>query len=338
MVEFEPPVAGGGRGMNLDRPEMRQDPVEGRWVLISPARANRPMPHDAPFLTDEGICPFCEGNETLTPPELLALRPSGGPANSKGWTVRIVPNRYPAVIPGQPEELGPGQLQAVGAHEVVVECPGHLPTMIPLGPGHMEAALGLARERVASLSTDPAHAWVQLFKNAGAAAGASLFHSHMQILSVPEVPHRVEALLQRAASQGDCPVCEQILWEKQKRIRIVAECDGLVAWCPFASGFPHEVWISPSAHQPHWEQMSDTLLGGLSRLLWEVLSGLEKSLGLFPHNLVMQGAPRFHPLACHGHWVLRVLPRLNGIAGFEWGTGMLINTVAPEVAAEMLRH
>lgn len=323
--------------MNSDRHEMRQDLVEGRWVLISPGRASRPMPHDSPFLVDEGTCPFCLGNEALTPPELSAVRPAGGPANSGGWTVRIVPNRYPAVMPGQPAELGPGHLQAVGNHEVVVECPGHLPTVTSLGPAHLQKVLGLAHERVGSLSADPAHGWVQLFKNAGAAAGASLYHAHMQILTVPQVPHRVEAMLQRANSLGHCPVCEQIRWERQKRIRIVAERDGLVAFCPFASGFPHEVWICTVAHQPHWELMPGELLEGMSRLLWQVLSGLEKRLGLFPHNLVMQGAPRFHPLARHGHWVLRLLPRLNGIAGFEWGTGMLINTVAPEVAAEGLR-
>lgn len=323
--------------MNLDRPEMRQDPVEGRWVLISPGRANRPMPHESAFLADEGNCPFCVGNEALTPPELSAVRPAGGPANSLGWTVRIVPNRYPAVMPGQPAVLGPGQLQAVGAHEVVVECPEHLPTVTGLGPGHLETVLGLARERVASLSADPAHAWVQLFKNAGAAAGASLYHSHMQILSVPELPQRIEAMLQRAELLGHCPVCEQVRWERNKKVRIVAERDGLLAFCPFASGFPHEVWICPVAHQAHWELMPGKLLEGVSRLLWDVLSSLEKRLGLFPHNLVMQGAPRFHPMAHRGHWVLRVLPRLNGIAGFEWGTGMLINTVTPEAAAAELR-
>ena len=323
--------------MNPDRPEMRQDPVEGRWVLISPGRAYRPMPHESAFLSDEGDCPFCLGNEALTPPELSAVRPEGSAANSGGWKVRIVPNRYPAVRPGPPAVLGPGLLDAVGQHEVVVECPGHLPTVTSLGPGHLETVLGLTRDRVAELSAVSGNAWVQLFKNAGAAAGASLYHAHMQILSVPEVPHRIDAMLRRAESLGRCPVCEQVRWEREQKIRLVAEKDGLIAFCPFASGFPHEVWICPIDHQPHWELMPGELLRGLGRLLWEVLSGLEKRLGLLPHNLVMQGAPRFHRLAPQGHWMLRVLPRLNGIAGFEWGTGMLINTVAPEQAAEGLR-
>ena len=337
MVESETPLARGSLRVSPELPEMRQDQVEGRWVLISPGRASRPMPHESSFLADEGTCPFCQGNESLTPPEVKAVRPAGAPANGPDWTVRIVPNRYPAVIPGQPVVIGPGQVGAVGVHEVVVECPGHVPTATSLGPTHLESVLGLARDRVATLSSDPSHAWVQLFKNAGAAAGASLFHAHMQILTVPEVPHRIEAMLQRAESMGHCPVCEQIRWELEKKIRIVAERDGLIAFCPFASGFPHEVWICPTAHQPHWEGMPGKLLDGLSRLLWEVLYSLEKRLGLFPHNLVMQGSPRFHPLAHHGHWMLRILPRLNGIAGFEWGTGMLINTVAPEAAAEGIR-
>jgi len=319
----------------MRQPELRQDTVEGRWVLISPGRAMRPMPHDEPFLTDEGACPFCEGNEQATPPEKVAWRLPHSRADGPGWRARIVPNRYPAVVQTAMPLSGP-QVAAVGTHEVMVECPSHQASSVGLGAAHWHGLMRLARDRVARLSGDPAHGWVQLFKNAGGAAGASLLHAHMQILSVPVVPHRVEAMLERARDLGHCPVCRMVEWEKSQKTRMVAEENGLVAFCPFASGFPHEVWICPVGHQSHWETTPEATLQKMADLLWRVLARLEERLGLFPHNLVWQGAPRHHPLAGHGHWMVRVLPRLNGIAGFEWGTGMLINTVPPEEAAGML--
>lgn len=328
--------------MTPDRPEMRQDQVEGRWVLISPGRASRPMPAEEVFLGDAGTCPFCQGNESLTPPEVAAVRSPGSQPNGPGWQARLVPNRYPAVVPGPAWTLTEGQgasaLPAVGTHDVLVECPQHLPSSTSLGPAHLAAVLRLARDRVASLSSRPEHGWVQLFKNAGAAAGASLLHAHMQILAIPRVPHRIEAMLERARDLGYCPVCRLIEQETKARTRVIHEGNGLIAFCPYASGFPHEVWICPTWHQSVWETMDDALLTQTAKVLWQVVSSLEKRLGLFPHNLVMQGAPPHHPLASHGHWMLRLLPRLNGIAGFEWGTGILINTVPPEVAAEGYRE
>jgi UDPglucose--hexose-1-phosphate uridylyltransferase len=328
-------------------PELRKDPVTGRWVIISTERRKRPsafrLEHVAPLTGI--VCPFCEGNEEYTPREVLSYRRNGAAANGPGWDVRVVPNKFPALqVEGGLDRQGEGlfdKMNGIGAHEVIIETPDHLATFAGLGEERIADVLGSYRERILDLEKDPRIQYVMVFKNHGEAAGASLEHPHSQLIATPIVPIMVEEELEGAERhfriKKRCIWCDIIRQERRGDGRIILEADGFVALAPFAPRFPFETWILPSAHRSGFEETELLELRPLGRLLGEILRRMGKVLGDPPYNYMLHSAPLRSAGLDHFHWHLEIIPKLTRVAGFEWGTGFFINPTPPEEAARYLR-
>jgi UDPglucose--hexose-1-phosphate uridylyltransferase len=328
-------------------PELRKDPVVGRWVIISTERARRPSdfaPAPAPRPVN-GVCVFCPGQEARTPAEILALRPLDSAANGPGWRLRVVPNKFPALrIEGELEPSGEGlydRMSGVGAHEVVIETPDHHATFAGLGEDRIADVLGAYRERILDLEKDPRIQYVMVFKNHGEAAGASLEHPHSQLIATPIVPIMVEEELEGAERhfrlKKRCIWCDIIRQERRAGGRIILESDGFVVLAPFAPRFPFETWILPASHRSGFAETEPGELRPLGRLLGEILRRMGKVLGNPPYNYMLHSAPLRAAGLDHFHWHLEIIPKLTRVAGFEWGTGFFINPTPPEEAARYLR-
>ena len=239
-------------------PELRKDPIVGRWVIISTDRAKRPTDFVRETMKIKGgFCPFCYGNESKTPPEILAYRPStNGNApqkDSPGWTVRVVPNKFPALgIEGNLNKQAEGmfdKMNGVGAHEVIVETPDHNMSLATLPSKRIEDVLWAFRDRILDLKKDRRFKYILLFKNHGEAAGASLEHSHSQLIALPILPIYVVEELQGAKQyyiyKERCVFCDIIRQETDNGIRIVGENDDFMTLAPYAPRFPFETWILP---------------------------------------------------------------------------------------------
>jgi len=328
-------------------PELRKDPVVGRWVIISTERARRPSDFvPAPAGRGSGgLCAFCPGQEARTPSEILALRPPDTKPDTPGWSLRVVPNKFPALrIEGELEPSGEGlydRMSGVGAHEVVIETPDHHATFAGLGEARIAEVLGAYRDRMLDLEKDPRIQYVMVFKNHGEAAGASLEHPHSQLIATPIVPIMVEEELEGAERhyriKKRCIWCDIIRQERRGDGRIILEADGFVALAPFAPRFPFETWILPSAHRSGFEETEVAELRPLGRLLGEILRRMGKVLGDPPYNYMLHSAPLRAAGLDHFHWHLEIIPKLTRVAGFEWGTGFFINPTPPEEAARYLR-
>lgn len=327
-------------------PELRRDPVVGRWVIISTERARRPLdfPTRRPEPT-EGPCVFCAGQEARTPDEVWALRPGGTAPNTPGWLARVVPNKFPALrIEGNLERSGEGmydRMNGVGAHEVVIEAPDHEARIEQLPTTHLAEVLRAYRERIMDLAKDPRLQYVMVFKNHGPSAGASLEHSHSQLIATPIVPLMVEEELsgafQHFRMKQRCIWCDILRQEQHDGGRVVLEEEGFIALAPFAPRFPFETWVLPLAHQSRYEETSMGDLLPLANLLGELLRRMSRTLGDPPYNLILHSAPlRTHAVE-HFHWHIEIIPILTRVAGFEWGSGFFINPTPPEEAARYLR-
>ena len=327
-------------------PELRKDPVVGRWVIISTERARRPSDFAGqPVTPAGGPCVFCEGHEAGTPPEILAGRPSGGPPNGPGWTWRVVPNKFPALrIEGELEPAGEGvfdRMNGVGAHEVVIETPEHGASFATLSLDALADVLRAYRERLADLKKDPRFEYVLIFKNHGEAAGASLEHPHSQLIATPIIPAMVAEELAGAARYWElkerCVWCDVVRQEARSRRRVVLEEDGFVALAPFAPRFPFETWVLPVRHRAAFEESDPAELRALAALLGEFFRRMGRVLGDPPFNFMLHTSPLRAPALPSFHWHLEIIPKLTRVAGFEWGSGFFINPVPPEDAAEALR-
>jgi UDPglucose--hexose-1-phosphate uridylyltransferase len=328
-------------------PELRKDPVVGRWVIISTERARRPSDFaPAPVTKSAGtLCPFCPGEESRTPSELFAVRPRGSAPNTPGWTMRVVPNKFPALrIEGELEPSGEGlydRTTGVGAHEVIIETPDHAASLATLAPERVADVLGAYRERILDLRKDARLQYVMVFKNHGETAGASLEHSHSQLIATPIVPIMVEEELEGAERhfrlKKRCIWCDIIRQERRGEGRIILELDGFVALAPFAPRFPFETWILPSPHRSSFEDTDPGEILALARLLGEILRRMGKVLGDPPYNFMLHSAPLRTAGLDHFHWHLEIIPKLTRVAGFEWGTGFFINPTPPEEAVRYLR-
>jgi len=322
---------------------LRQDATTNEWVILAPERAGRPVPATparAPVPSHEPACPFCQGNEHLTPPE-IARSPASGP-----WELRVVPNRYPALAPGgttdrHGEPLA-REMDGVGFHEVVIESPLHDERTDDMTTDRVAAVLATWRDRYRALAAEPGVKAVVLFKNFGERAGTSLVHPHSQILATPVIPpdalHRYAVATRYFDDTGRCVYLDVIERELRAGERVVAERAGLVAVAPFASGVPFETWIAPRSKRPSFASVGDDDLPELADLLRDVLGGLRRAAGDPDYNLVIHSAPAGEESKPFFLWHLRVLPRMVTPAGFELGSGMSINTVAPESAARLLRE
>jgi len=339
-------------------PEIRHDPLLDRWVIIAPERAKRPqeMPPAEPTAQAQP-CPFCEGNEKETPPELWARRDGRGAGpDSPGWTVRVVPNRFPALTTSSPvrhEHTGLlKSIQGVGAHEVIIESPGHEDGLADLPPSHLQSVLEAYRLRLRAAYQDNRLAYALVFKNHKGPAGASLYHPHSQLIATPVIPQNVrlklETALKHNARTGTCLLCSLLHQERTSGTRVILEADGFIALAPFASRFPYEVMIAPVRHMPDFTDMRNEDLLSLAGLLKDILQRLKMALDDPPYNYFLSTAPNPAVLeqeewdAAHlkaaGHWHLEILPRQRPPAGFEWGSGFHINPGIPEDAARHLRE
>ena len=331
-------------------PELRIDPLTGLKTIVAGDRATRPgggFTAEPREPLDPETDPFLEGHEDRTPPEVYALRADGGPPDSPGWKVRVVPNLYPALSPGTdfPGELDPlasetrgepgffGVGPAEGAHEVIVNAPEPVTSLRFLDPEQVETAMGVWRERMRAHADAPCR---HLIVNEGRDAGASLPHTHAQFYALPFVPAAVARERERFTAyalrtQGRNLLADLLQEEVRLRERVVAIDEEAVALCPFASRVPFELQIVPRRPRGLFED--DGPLG--ARLLHDVLGRLERVLGAVPAlNLWVRTAPAGAEYFC---WRIDVLPRLTKLAGLEMGTGVNLNVMPPEKAAEQLR-
>jgi UDPglucose--hexose-1-phosphate uridylyltransferase len=331
-------------------PELRKDPVNNRWVIIATQRSKRPS--DFTKAGDEledsyNNCPFCEGNESQTPPEILAYRNPGSLPNTPGWWLRVVPNKFPILqIEGELEKTGLGMfdlMSGTGAHEVIIETPNHTIDFCSLKSSQVEETLWAYRDRSIDLNRDPRFEYILIFKNHGKKAGASLSHPHSQLIATPIVPSNVAEELEGAFKyfkyKDRCVFCDIIREEKNAQKRVIMENDDFIAICPFAARFPFECWILPKVHDAAFPDITRHEVIALAEVLSEILKKISKLLNNPPFNYMLHTAP------CkidqgqlkHFHWHIELIPRLTDIAGFEWGSGFFINPTPPENAAEYLK-
>ncbi len=331
-------------------PELRKDPIVSRWVIISTERGKRPMDLRASETPQpkgpEEFCPFCEGNESSTPPEILAYRPSGSKPNEGGWSLRVTPNKFPALmIEGGLDRHGDGvydMMSGIGAHEVIIETPDHASDLADMPLTRFEDVLWAYRERTIDLKKDGRLRYILIFKNHGFRAGASLAHSHSQLIALPIVPKTVMEELEGAKAyyhyKERCLYCDIVSQEIDDQKRVVAENEDFLAICPFAPRFPFEMWVMPKKHIAHYEDIDRDEAKNLAQLLQRVLRKLSKALDDPSYNFLIHTTPVEMKDAPHYHWHIEITPRITRLAGFERGSGFYINPTAPEVSAQYLRE
>ncbi len=334
-------------------PELRQDPITGNWVIIATERSKRPSDFQVrPEEKRGGTCPFCKGNEKLTPPEIAAYRKAGTGRDEPGWWIRVVPNKYPALecVPAssggwyQSEEwLECGFFKSrsgLGAHEVIIESPDHETPLEALDLTQIMEIFRAWRDRHNELISQKPIRYVQIFKNEGAVAGASLEHPHSQAIATPLIPSTVAEELNGSNSyyleRGECPYCKMIRCESEAGVRLISENRQFIAFCPFASRFPFEIMMIPKRHQASFAELDESMIQDFSSIIKDGMSKLSFSLSHPPYNLMLHTAPAGYGEAPYFHWHIEVLPRLSIVAGFEWGTGFFINPTSPETAARYL--
>ena len=284
--------------------------MTGRPVVVAPGRAQRPGAAPAsvepPTAQELESCPFCEGREDRTPPESLALGRDGGGPDTPGWGVRVVPNLYPAF----------------DRQEVVIHSPRHTRSLVELTDDEVALVAEAWRARAAA-AREAGYAYVHALVNEGREAGASLAHSHSQLVWMRDEPPAVVA----ERGGGDCGVCAQLGAERADGARVVAERDGVVLLCPWAGRSRYEMLVAPVEHdEGAW---TSALLAAALQLAADGMRRLHALEGPRPLNLWLHAS---------GHWHVEVLPRLNVYAGIELGAGIYINSLAPEDAAEALRR
>jgi UDPglucose--hexose-1-phosphate uridylyltransferase len=328
-------------------PELRKDPITGRWVIIATERAKRPSDFIRQPVTvaAQGVCPFDYGNEHKTPPEILAYRNSGG-RNEPGWRVRVVANKFPVLgIEGELNRQGEGmydKMNGIGAHEVIIETPEHAATLAEMPERQIEEVLWAFRDRVNDLKKDQRFRYILLFKNHGEAAGASLEHTHSQLIALPVIPKRVKEEVDAARQFYDlkerCIFCDIIREESTAGVRLVMETDRFTVLEPYAPRFPFETWILPKRHQSHFEDSDAPTFQNLAWVLRSTMRKIDKTLERPAYNFIVHSAPVQEAPLPHYHWHLEIMPKLTKVAGFEWGTGFYINPTPPEESARFLRE
>lgn len=339
-------------------PELRRDPVIGRWVIIATERAKRPVdflaPHEVTLPSDQ--CPFCVGRESQTPKEIYALRADGMPAQGSDWSVRVIPSIKPVLrIEGELTRRAKGMydlMNGIGAHEIIVETPEHVHNAADLTQEQIRLALEALVARIADLEGDPRFRYALWFKNYGVVAGAgSVQHTRSQLIATPVTPKRVKEELAGTRryfqDKERCILCDLLKQELDAGIRVVVNSKHIVALCPFASRFPFELWILPKRHRCDFATMGPEELTDLATVLKQVLVRLKGVLDDPPYNYLLHTAPfrKYHAKAGHWqtieedyHWHIELIPRLTRVAGFEWGSGFYINPTPPEESAKYLRE
>jgi len=334
--------------------ELRRDPLDGRGVIIAPGRTARPndfrLEQAGRIRDSRATCPFCAGRESETPPEIEAVRKNGSAPDRPGWKVRVVPNKFPALSPSRGAAAAERFIrgiaeEGIGVHEVVVDSPDHDREWADMPAARLRDIFGVFRSRLRALESRPEIRYVQLFKNRGAEAGASLRHPHTQILALPIVPRQVRdemtALKKRFRADGGCFFC-RLAETEAAGPRLIALNRSFVALAPFASRFAYEIHVLPKRHAPRFAETTNEELAALAPMMKSIFLRLRRAAGDPPFHLVLRQAPTpgkgaASDLEVSAHWRFEILPILGRVAGFEWGTGFFINPVFPEQAAAALR-
>lgn len=335
-------------------PELRKDPIIGRWVIIATERSKRPdhfsLAAEGP---EEGECPFCEGRESHTPPEIFAIRKHSD-KNRPGWQIRVVPSIAPFLrIETELDRRGHGMydiMNGIGAHEIVIETPQHISNISDLPAEQIFDVLTVYRERLIDLEKDSRFKYVLIFKNYGWVAGSGrLKHSRSQLIATPVTPKRVKEELAGARQYFEyherCIFCDIVKQELEQKERVVLDLDGFLAIVPFASRFPFELWILPKKHSSDYSQSDPQHRIELARILKLALQKLKIALNDPAYNYLIHTAPfrRQKPgywktIDQDYHWHIEIMPRITRVAGFEWGSGFYICSLPPEEAAKFLRE
>ena len=328
-------------------PELRQNFFSKEWVIIATERAKRPeelATHRAVQSVPAFVetCPFCPGNETKTPPEVLRSPALPGTP----WAVRVIPNKFAALS----SEVQPTRnlthllrrIDGFGFHEVIIDSPNHAGCMALLPDEHVADILAVYRQRYNTLSADRRVNHITIFKNHGTDAGASMQHPHSQLIATPVIPsqvrHRLFEALRHYDDAGECMFCHMVEREVEDQTRVVIKSEHFVAMEVFASSTPFATYIFPLRHMASFGDITTIEIADLARVLRTLLAKIYVGLENPDLNYTVRSAPAEYAGARHFHWYVSVIPRLTRVAGFELGSGMFINTVLPEAAAEFLRN
>lgn len=336
--------------------ELRKDPFSDGWIIISPDRNQKPSDFKVESVNTqqnsfEPKCPFCPGNEKETSVEIRAFGRKNYQKISE-WEIRVVANRFPALkIENELtfENLNKvhNKIGGIGAHEVIIESPEHNLEFHNFSCQKRAEILEVFRERIEDLYKDYRFAYVQLFRNFGKDAGASLIHPHSQIIAVPKIPKRsmeeIKASENFWKTYSECIFCSKINSTENFRDRIIIENENFISFIPYAARFAFETWIMPKKHSSMFEMCSFDDLKELSKIMGKTQEVIADCLKNPPYNLVLHTSPNLNNKFLDNiqdffHWHFELIPRITSIAGFEWGTGFYINPISPEKSAEMLRE
>jgi len=333
-------------------PELRKNLVTREWVIIAKGRGKRPSDFARKGTSNEQSlpehdpsCPFCAGNEKNTPPEVYAVRPTGAP-NTGGWQVRVVPNKFAALRPDGSDRLEQVGLYSrrdgYGAHEVIIESPMHNKDLWEMELQEIESVIEAYRQRYLAFESAPSLQYVLIFRNHGTQAGTSLVHPHSQLIAAPVMPHQLQVEMQGSAAYWEyldkCVFCAMVAEETKNRERIVLETDHFVVATAFAGRYPFETWVIPKRHSIRFAAMSEEEARDLARVLRDTLGALARTLNRPSYNFAINTAPAAEHNVRAYHWHVELFPRITTPGGFELGSDVYINIVAPEDAAAALRE
>ncbi|MCX8118699.1 MAG: galactose-1-phosphate uridylyltransferase [Desulfobacterota bacterium] len=323
--------------------QLRRDPITRMWVVVTTDHPRGPsdyLPFKPPyqFPSGEGACPFCPGNEALTPPETFCFR------QEMGWSVRVVPNKFPFFrIEGEFDRRPEGMydmMEAIGAHEIIIEAPEHHRTLSTMEPEQIGRILIAFKERMVDLERDRRFVQFLILKNY---PGMFNRHPHSHLIAMPVIPRRIDeeiaGVMDYYQRKERCILCDILKEEMAARKRVVLETGHFLVFAPFASRFPFETWILPKAHGSDFHRISEPEREDLSRIIPALFSKFERLLSDPPFSLALHTSPvqeRFHRPEYHWHIETRL--RIGLREGFEWGTGFFVNPTPPEDAATYLRE
>ncbi len=315
--------------------EIRRDYISEKYVVFSPKRAKRPHLFSAKKgeVMDPSKCPFCPGNEKMTPKEIIQ-KPK------KNWKVRLIPNKFPALCDTKFNgEEGKGffnHYKPYGSHEVVIETPDHSKDFHDLSIKDMELSLGVLIKRYKEHIKRKEIVYVTMFKNEGKMAGASIGHSHSQIIASPVFPKKISEKMTAAEKfykkENRCPYCDIIKKEKEKKKRIVSENKEFVVIAPYASTWPYETWLFPKRHISDISKLDSSQKRYFLKTIKKLLNKYNELFGDLPYHIVYNSFPK----SDFWHFHIEIYPKLKIYGGFEY-FGLFVNEVMPEYAAKKLR-
>jgi len=332
--------------------EIRQNPITKDWVVIASERTKRPddfkePPSHSHLCEYRPDCPFCPGNEKLTPESILVFPGNMVQGCKSGWSIRVVENKFPALLPqGTVERKSMGRfhlkMDGCGRHEVIIESPKHNATIGTLSNPEVEMILRAWRSRFVELGQDERIRLITLFRNHGLKAGTSLEHPHSQIVATPVlsslIRQRMEEATRHLDAYGTCLFCDLLREEQKLQERVVLESEYFLVFVPYAPQATYETWIIPKIHKPSFGLIDDTEVIDLAKTLNQILGILYRRLNDPDYNLTLNTPPIREARQECCHWHIRILPRMSYLSGFELGSGIYITTTYPEEAAQFLRE